>query len=84
MYLAFGLLSILGLRAPLKFVPILLLQMVYKLVWYAGVILPLLLVGNLPEDALQIVTFWSTVVISDLVKFHSHTSLTGIRQGRIK
>jgi len=39
-YLAFGILSILGLRSPLKFVPILLLQLCYKVIWFVGVILP--------------------------------------------
>ena len=33
-YVAFGLLSILGLRAPLKFVSILLLQLSYKVIWF--------------------------------------------------
>jgi hypothetical protein len=32
-FLAFGLLAVLGLRAPLKFVPVLLLQLTYKIVW---------------------------------------------------
>ncbi len=37
--LAFGVLSIFGLRSPLKFVPVLLLQLCYKLIWFIGVIL---------------------------------------------
>src|SRR5512139_3057409 len=40
-YLAFGLLSLLGLRSPLKFTPVLLLQLCYKTVWFIGVVLPL-------------------------------------------
>ncbi|HYA13589.1 MAG TPA: hypothetical protein VEF33_04540, partial [Syntrophales bacterium] len=32
-YFSFALLSILGLRSPLKFVPVLLLQLSYKVVW---------------------------------------------------
>ncbi len=40
-YLAFGLLSILGLRSPLKFTPVLFLQLCYKSIWFIGVVLPL-------------------------------------------
>lgn len=39
-YITFGLLSILALRSPLKFVPILLLQLYYKIIWFLGVALP--------------------------------------------
>ena len=46
-WVAFGLLSILGLRSPLKFSPILLLQLTYKVVWFIGVILPVLIAGEI-------------------------------------
>ena len=36
-WFAFGLMSILGLKSPLKFVPILLMQLSYKVVWFIGV-----------------------------------------------
>jgi len=39
-WLAFGILSIFGLRSPLKFVPVLLLQFTYKVVWFIAVIAP--------------------------------------------
>jgi hypothetical protein len=45
-FLAFGMLAVLGLRAPLKFVPVLLMQLTYKLIWLVGVISPLLVTGN--------------------------------------
>jgi hypothetical protein len=51
-YLSFALLSILGLRSPLKFVPVLLLQLSYKVVWFIGVILPLLVAGKFPMYAI--------------------------------
>ena len=38
-YLAFAILSLFGLRSPLKFVPVLLLQLSYKVVWFIGVII---------------------------------------------
>ena len=37
---AFGLLAILGLRDPIKYIPILLFQFIYKLIWIFGVFLP--------------------------------------------
>jgi len=40
-YVAFALLSILGLKSPLKFVSLLLLQLTYKVLWFVGVILRL-------------------------------------------
>ena len=47
-YMAFGLLSILGLRSPLKFTPILFLQLCYKTIWFIGVVLPLWATGHFP------------------------------------
>jgi len=46
-YLTFGLLSIFGLRSPLKFVPVLLLQLCYKLIWFIGVLSPLLFANKI-------------------------------------
>jgi hypothetical protein len=66
-YLSFGLLAILGLRAPLKYVPILLLQLSYKVVWFVGVLLPLLVAGRLPMYAIPIAILWATYVIGDLI-----------------
>jgi hypothetical protein len=37
-----------GLRSPLKFVPVLLLQLFYKIIWFLGVALPLVLDGQFP------------------------------------
>ena len=49
---ALSLLSGLGLRYPLKMVPLLLLQLVYKVVWLAAVALPM----------------WSAVRLTDLTR----------------
>jgi hypothetical protein len=51
-YFAFALLSILGLRSPLKFAPVLLLQLTYKVVWFIGVILPFLVTARFPTYAI--------------------------------
>ena len=65
--LAFAILSILGLRSPLKFVPVLLLQLCYKAIWFIGVILPLLAVGKFPMYAILYVVVFATYVIGDLI-----------------
>jgi hypothetical protein len=65
-YLSFALLSILGLRSPLKFSPILLLQLSYKVVFFIGVILPVLFAGKFPTYALLYVVIYATYIIGDL------------------
>jgi hypothetical protein len=66
-FVAFGILSIFGLRSPLKFVPILFMQLCYKTVWYIGVILPWLLSGRFPSYAMASALFWLTFIIGDLI-----------------
>lgn len=66
-YLSFAILSILGLRSPLKFVPVLLLQLSYKVVWFIGVILPLLVVGKFPMYAILHVLIFASYIIGDLI-----------------
>ena len=66
-FLAFGILSILGLRSPLKFVPILLLQLCYKVIWFVGIILPLRFVGPLPMYGMLFVAIFIIYIAGDLV-----------------
>ena len=66
-YLSFGLLALLGLRAPLKYVPILLLQLSYKVVWFVGVILPLLVTGRFPTYAIPNTIIFATYIVGDLI-----------------
>jgi len=66
-YLSFALLSILGLRAPLKFSPVLLLQLSYKVVWFVGVLLPLLASGNFPLYGVLHVVIFASYIIGDLI-----------------
>jgi len=66
-YLAFGLLSILGLRSPLKFVPVLLMQLCYKLVWLVGVLIPLVATAHFPRYAIPMVIIFVTYIIGDLI-----------------
>ncbi len=66
-YVAFGVLSVLGLRDPLKFAPVLLLQLCYKSVWFVGVVLPLLLRGRLPDYGLVTAAVFATYIVGDLI-----------------
>jgi hypothetical protein len=66
-YIAFGILSIFGLRSPLKFAPILLLQLCYKSIWFIAVILPLLIAGRLPSYAIFIAIIFATYIVGDLI-----------------
>ncbi|MFC2163782.1 hypothetical protein ACFLT2_02150 [Acidobacteriota bacterium] len=66
-YLAFALLSIHGLKSPLKFSPILLLQLVYKVIWFIGVIIPILIAGNFPSHAILLVIIFASYIIGDLI-----------------
>jgi hypothetical protein len=66
-YLSFALLSILGLRSPLKFSFILLLQLSYKVVWFIGVILPMLVTGKFPTYVISYVVIFATYIIGDLI-----------------
>src|SRR5665648_152223 len=52
-YIAFRILSIFGLCSPLKFVPILFLQLCYKSIWLIGVVLPLLMTKQFLNYALS-------------------------------
>lgn len=66
-YVAFGILSIFGLRSPLKFVPVLLLQLCYKSIWFIGVILPLLISAQFPSYAISMAIIFATYIIGDLI-----------------
>jgi hypothetical protein len=67
LYVAFGILSILGLRSPLKLVPVLFLQLCYKLIWFLAVLLPRLLGGQLPSHAMMLSLIFVTYVVGDLI-----------------
>lgn len=66
-WLAFGILSAIGLRSPLKFAPVLLLQLTYKVIWFVAVIIPQLLLGPLPLFATVLSGIYATYVIGDII-----------------
>lgn len=66
-WLGFGLLSVLGLRSPVKFLPVLLMQCVYKTIWVLGVLLPLIVKGELPGYAPLMIVVMVSYIIGDLI-----------------
>lgn len=66
-WLAFGILAILGLRSPLKLAPVLLLQLCYKVVWLIGVALPLVITAQFPTYAIVHVVVFATYIIGDII-----------------
>ena len=66
-YAAFGVVSVLGVRSPLRFVPVLLLQLCYKSIWFVGVAVPLLVCGRFPRYAVATAIIFATYVIGDLI-----------------
>jgi hypothetical protein len=66
-FLAFGLVAILGVRAPLKYCPVLLVELVYKVIWLSGVVVPLMARGEFPSRAITQVVIFATFVLGDLV-----------------
>ncbi|MDT8309570.1 MAG: hypothetical protein RQ866_08550 [Bacteroidales bacterium] len=66
-YIAFGLLSVLGLWSPLKFVPVLLLQLCYKIVWFLGVFFPLVFKAQYPDYGLATVIIFASYIVGDII-----------------
>ena len=66
-FLAFALGAILGLRSPLKFVPVLLLEVFYKVVWFIAVAIPLAAGNKFPGYAIPIAVILVTFIIGDLI-----------------
>ena len=64
---AIALVCLIGLWSPLKFVPVLLLQLFEKLVWFVGIIFPLVLANNLPSSALPICVVFAIALVGDVI-----------------
>ena len=66
-WLAMGVVAILGLRDPLKFVPLLLVQLIYKVVWFASIFVPLWMTGRFPAAHAITTVLFGVVVVGDLI-----------------
>lgn len=56
-----------ALRSPLKFAPLLLIQLVYKPIWLAAVAIPLFLKGQFPFYVVFISAVFLTYIIGNLI-----------------
>jgi hypothetical protein len=64
--LASGLAALPALRSPLKFVPLLLIQLIYKPAWLAVAAIPLFLKGQFPLYVVAISVVFLTYIVGDL------------------
>lgn len=67
MWLSFAILASLGVRNPLKFLPVLLFQLLYKIIWLGFVVLPLWLRGGLSIHEIVFALTMVSFVIGDLI-----------------
>jgi hypothetical protein len=63
----FGILSLFGLRSPLKFLPVLLMQFCYKSIWLVGVVLPVMIGGYRPLYGYLFTAIMVSYVVLDLI-----------------
>ena len=59
--------SIIGMRFPVKFAPVLLMQATGKIVWLIAVIIPQLATGSLPAFATMLIATFIPLIIGDLI-----------------
>ncbi len=65
--MALAIASVLGLRAPLRFSPVLLLQLTYKVIWFVAIFIPVSIAGQLPSYAIGTAILWIAFVVGDLI-----------------
>lgn len=65
--LASGLAAIPALRSPLKFVPLLLIQLIYKPIWLAVIAVPIFLKGQFPLYVVVFSVIFLTYIIGNLI-----------------
>ena len=64
---AFGLLAILGLRDPIRYMPLLLLQFIYKIIWLFAVFLPNVVVDGVRFDTITVLLVFLLFIIGDFL-----------------
>ena len=65
-WLAFGISSILGLRNPMKFIAVLVLQLIYKVVWIFLVFLPQFIISGPSIISFILLITFLTFIIPDI------------------
>lgn len=66
-WLAFALLSILGLLDPMKYVPILLFQLIHKLIWVLAVFLTNVIVDGAQFYTIFLLIVFITFIVGDIL-----------------
>jgi len=68
-WLTFGILSVLGLKEPMKFIPILVMQLIYKLIWFGAVVVPVAIAGNLEVSLMNIglIFMFAVIIVGDIL-----------------
>ena len=64
---AYAIMSIIGMRFPVKFAPVLLMQATGKIIWFLAVIIPQLATGPLPTFAVMLSATFIPLIIGDLI-----------------
>lgn len=67
MLISSGILAMFGLRAPLKFVPLLLFQLFYKSIWFVAVLVPFLLGNEMRMYVVVFIVVFASYIIGDLI-----------------
>ena len=63
----FGILAILGLRDPIKYMPILLFQFIYKLIWIFAVFIPNVVVDGVRFDTITVLLVFLLFIVGDFL-----------------
>ena len=76
-FLAFAHIAVLGLRNPVKFVPLLCLQLLYKSIWICFIAIPLFFSGEIAIDMIVVVVVFLAVIIGDMIAIPFHILFEG-------
>lgn len=66
-FFVFGIFGVLGLLSPLKYVVILLFQLIYMAIWLLAAALPLLIMGKFPARHTPTAVLFILAIIGDLI-----------------
>ena len=65
--LGIAIFSILGLRSPLKFSPLLFLQAIVKIIWFIAILIPAMAAGPLSTWGIELAALFIVYIIGDLI-----------------
>ena len=77
--LAFGLAGAAGLRAPIRFSPVLAVQLVYKVLFLVAGALPMILSGGVPSYTIPILVIFVFFTVGNGIALPYHYLLSGLR-----